>query len=255
MKYKILLIIFGIVFFINLFAIDSQEQILIKANAAYKNNDFDNALKYYSELEMKNPKNPDLYYNIGNSYFRLNRIGLAILYYKKALLNNSAHSLAKKNLNFALKFTIDKQDYENQNFITNLIMKAYKALSLNILSVLLLFSLTSFVFIVQRLIKKNSRHSHTLRLLLVVSIFISSIFIVWSSMRYYHYINNNEAVILSSEVNAYSGPGENFSKLFTIHEGLIIKINKKDNAWTLISLSNGFSGWVRTSTYKVVLND
>jgi len=78
------------------------------------------------------------------------------------------------------------------------------------------------------------------------------IFFVWSGSRYYHYTHNNEAVISSSKVNAYSGPGENFTKLFTIHEGLIIKINKIDNAWTLVSLSNGFSGWVRTSTYKVV---
>jgi len=85
--------------------------------------------------------------------------------------------------------------------------------------------------------------------------FIVGGLVVWSSMRYYHYVNNNEAVILSPEVQAYSGPGENYSNLFTIHEGLIIKINKKDNAWTLISLSNGLSGWVRSSTFNVVRND
>ena len=244
-----------ILFISCLFSYDNYQNTLTKANSAYKNNDFDTALNLYSSLENKIPKNPDLCYNIGNTYFRLNRIGLAILYYKKALLNNSSHFLAKKNLNFAIKFTIDKQDYENQNFISNLIIKAYNYISLNILADFLILALLIFIFLLHKSIRKKSRHPQTLRLLLIISMFIVGGLVVWSSMRYYHYVNNNEAVILSPEVQAYSGPGENYSNLFTIHEGLIIKINKKDNAWTLISLSNGLSGWVRSSTFNVVRND
>ncbi|HOD54066.1 MAG TPA: tetratricopeptide repeat protein [Candidatus Cloacimonadota bacterium] len=241
-----------IMIFTSLISVDNEKKILYSATEAYKLNDFDKALSLYSELETRNQKNPDIYYNIGNCYFRLNRIGLAILYYKKALLIDSSHSLAKKNLNFALKFTLDKQDFENQNFLSNIINTAYQSLSLNALAWITLILLTGLVTVIHAMIRKGQDYTHTKQMMLMIMLAFNLVFIAWSGTRFYHYKHNNEAVISSSKVNAYSGPGENYTKLFTIHEGLIIKINKIDNAWTLVSLSNGFSGWVRTSTYKVV---
>ncbi len=241
-----------IMIFSSLFSVDNEKKILYSATEAYKTNDFDKALSLYSELEARNQKNPDIYYNIGNCYFRLNRIGLAVLYYKKALLIDSSHSLARKNLNFALKFTLDKQDFENQNFLSNIINTAYQSLSLNALAWITLILLTGLVTVIHAMIRKGQDYTHTKQMMLMIMLAFNLVFIAWSGTRFYHYKHNNEAVISSSKVNAYSGPGENYTKLFTIHEGLIIKINKIDNAWTLVSLSNGFSGWVRTSTYKVV---
>ncbi len=252
-KYIILLII--CLLSISIYSLSNEENLKHQASESYKNNDFDTALRMYSELESSIGQNPDILYNIGNCYFRLNRIGLAILYYKKALLINSSHQLAQKNLNFALKFTIDKQDFDNQNFLSNIVSRVYHSLSLNFLSIICLVFLLLLVVIIHRLLRGNPEYVHTVQLIFIVLIFINLLFISWTGIRFYHYKNNNTAVILSSEVSAYSGPGEKYTKLFTIHEGLIVKINKQDNAWSLLSLDNGLSGWVRSSTYKMVANE
>lgn len=252
---KIILFLLISILSLSLFSINNQEELKLKASEAYKNNDFDQALSMYSDLETQIGQNPDILYNIGNCYFRLNRIGLAILYYKKALLINSSHQLAQKNLNFALKFTIDKQDFDNQNFLSNIISKVYHSLSINLLSWISLLVLILLVAVIHRLLRGNNEYAHTIQLIFIVLIFINLLFISWTSIRFYHYKNNNTAVILSSVVSAYSGPGEKYTKLFTIHEGLVVKINKQDNAWSLLSLDNGLSGWVRSSTYKMVANE
>lgn len=222
------------------------------AVSEYRNKQFDKALANFSFLEKSNIHNPDLYYNIANCYFKMNRIGLAVLYYKKALLLNSSHRLARKNLNFALKFTRDKQSTENQNFLTTLILSVYNSLSLNILSWILLILIAIIAFLWFKLIRKKTMYEITIKFLIVNTAIIAFFFLIWCGMRFYHYENNNEAVVLASIVNGYSGPGEDFTKLFTIHEGLIIKLVKQNEGWTQISLPNGLSGWVRSSVFRSI---
>ncbi|HPY96359.1 MAG TPA: tetratricopeptide repeat protein [Candidatus Cloacimonadota bacterium] len=252
MKHKLFLIIVSLFFFSLLSATQTNIQLLNQATEAYKSNDFDKALSIYSELEKKIQKNPDIYYNIGNCYFKLNRIGLAILYYKKALVLDSSHALAKKNLNFALKFTLDKQDFENQNFISSFFSRSFFSLSLNALAWVCLILFIALIAIIHVFLRQSESYTHTKKMFLISLVVLNIIFVGWSASRFYIYKNNKEAVISSPKVDAYSGPGESFTKLFTVHEGLILKVIKVDNAWTQISLFNGFTGWIRTSTYKAV---
>ncbi|MCB5250969.1 MAG: SH3 domain-containing protein [Candidatus Cloacimonadales bacterium] len=252
MKNKIVLLILLILCFSFVYAESNAQELLNTANETYRANDFDKALALYSELDQLIPKNPDIFYNIGNCYFRLNRIGLAILYYKKTLLIDSSHSLAKKNLNFALKFTLDKQDFESQNFISSFLSRIYYSVSLNTIAWLCLIFFIVLIIIIHVFMQKNDSYEHTKKLLLIAIIILNVISISWGSARYYHFYHNNEAVITSSKVDAYSGPGESYTKLFTVHEGLILRVNKIEATWTQVSLANGFTGWIRTSTYKTV---
>ncbi len=253
MKHTFILILFIICVF-QILNSTNTTNLYNSAISAYQTKQFDIALDGFSQMEKQNIHNPDLFYNIGNCYFKMNRIGLAILYYKKALLYNSAHRLARKNLSFALKFTRDKQDYDQQNFLTGIILVFYNSLSLNMLSWILLILIILIVFMWHLLVRNNSENEITIRFLLVNTVILTFFIMIWCGMRYYHYENNNEAVVLASTVNGYSGPGEDFTKLFTIHEGLIVKLVKQEQGWTQISLPNGFSGWVRSSIYKPISN-
>ena len=56
-----------------------------KANQLYQNKNFDSAASLYTQMIEDGYCHPDLYYNAGNAYYRSNKIGMAVWYYKKAV--------------------------------------------------------------------------------------------------------------------------------------------------------------------------
>ena len=72
-----------------------------KANQYYASNDFQSALSNYLVLIERGVKNPHLYYNLGNTYFKLGELGYAILYYEKALALRSSDRETRENLEYA----------------------------------------------------------------------------------------------------------------------------------------------------------
>jgi uncharacterized protein YgiM (DUF1202 family) len=74
-------------------------------------------------------------------------------------------------------------------------------------------------------------------------------FFIISILKWQEFHNDNEAVILSTSVIGYSGPGEDFTRVFTIHEGMIFTLERDEDNWSLIKLENGLGGWIKKDTY------
>src|SRR5947199_7094884 len=79
-------------------AAGDQNTLWQKGNAAYQLKQYDSALYYYEQLAAQKPRNAEIYYNIGNTYYRLNRIGHAVLNYQRALKIDPGYKEAKDNL-------------------------------------------------------------------------------------------------------------------------------------------------------------
>ena len=219
----------------------------------YQNNNFEKALENFLLAERAGLKNPDLYYNIGNAYFRLSNLPNAIIYYKRALLLNSSHKSAQRNLDFVLSITRDRQEAEEDNFVTNLIIKSLYFFSINTLLVIVL----TILIIIIALIHVQWRYTNFDRTFLR---FINFVFLfIWlglsglTASRISLAKNNNEAVITDNIVYVYSGPSESFTRLFSIHEGTVLKIQNEEAGWTQITTLNGFSGWVWSDTYRRIV--
>ena len=69
-----------------------------KANRFYQEKNYDSAAAYYTKLAKLNPENPEIFYNLGNTYYRLNKIGFAVLNYEKALKLKPDYRQAQDNL-------------------------------------------------------------------------------------------------------------------------------------------------------------
>ncbi|RLC51939.1 MAG: hypothetical protein DRI23_04035, partial [Candidatus Cloacimonadota bacterium] len=119
--FSLLIILFSFL----LLAEDINQKIFNDAIGYFENKDFLAALELFKSLENENLINADLYYNIGNCYFRLSDIGTSILYYKKALKIQSNHEAARRNLNYALTFTKDKQNTESENVIRSIWQRTF----------------------------------------------------------------------------------------------------------------------------------
>ena len=69
-----------------------------EADSAYINNDFTNAAELYESILKNKGESADIYYNLGNSYYKMNNIAKAVLNYERALLLNPGNNDIRFNL-------------------------------------------------------------------------------------------------------------------------------------------------------------
>jgi len=241
---------------VSIFADNQIDLIQQDAISSYNDKDYQTALEKFSLLENEGIINADLYYNIGNCYFRINEVGRSILYFKKAIKVRSDHSAARRNLEYALTFTIDKQESDDQSVIRSFWLRAFDSISINLLAIitLIIFSII-IMFICLMIIHYKNREKTVPIFITTIFIFLFSVFFIISILKWQEFNKTDEAVLLSTSAIGYSGPGEDFTRVFTIHEGMIFTIEKSEDNWSLIKLENGLGGWINKDTYvKIDLN-
>ncbi|MDP8201676.1 MAG: tetratricopeptide repeat protein [Candidatus Tenebribacter burtonii] len=249
MKKSILLLLFLLILS-SVYTVTQTETIFNEAITSYQEKDYHTALEKFDLIENEGIINADLYYNIGNCYFRINEIGRAILYFKKALKVRSDHQAARRNLEYALTFTKDKQNSENESVIRSFWLKTFDSFSINFLAIIILAIFLIIIILISIMIIHYRNRERTVPLFLTtIFIFLFLAFFIISILKWQEFHNDNEAVILSTSVIGYSGPGEDFTRVFTIHEGMIFTLERDEDNWSLIKLENGLGGWIKKDTY------
>ena len=108
---SILLLTISFITFITFTLIASNSQInevMQKGNALYKGGSYNKAIDEYKQLVDEGYSGVALFYNLGNSYYRIGKLGYAILYYEKALKLSPSDEDVQHNLNFAKLSTVDR---------------------------------------------------------------------------------------------------------------------------------------------------
>lgn len=245
---KISLLILICIITLNLFSI-AKNSLTQQANTAYTQKNFAEALSIYNKMAEQGINNADLYYNMGNCYYRLQRLGEAILYYKKALRLNSAHSAARQNLQLALTLTRDQQYQVQGGFIGNVIMAIMNSLNLNRIAILILFFLVLSALSLHYIwFWHTGEERHLPVFILVILLFFLVLSITIGIVKYNEYASHKAAVLVIPSEVGYSGPGTDFTRVFTIHEGMILSIEKEENNWNQVKLPNGLGGWIPNSS-------
>ena len=222
---------------------------------AYQENNYTQALQYFLDAENSGIKNPSLYFNIGNAYYRNNDIPNAIVYYKKALLLDSSFRPARTNLDFMLSITPDKQIDLEENTMTRFVTNGYYLLSINTLLVICLIILVFIISLIHLQWAFPDRDNTIVRFINFVLVFIFILFTALTISRIHLVKSNHEAVVTAGTVRVYSGPSESNPILFTINEGTILKIQKEELNWTQITTLSGYSGWINADTYRKIIEN
>jgi len=237
----------------------------VKANESYEKGDYSGAVEQYSELERLGIENADLYYNIGNAYYKIERIGRAILYYERARRINPRNKDINENLALANLMLQDKQFVKKESWLGSLVAHLSMNLTLDesifltscfymLLSVLSI----AFIFFNTRLIRSvhsrffalspgrflgmNPRQDFLAALVLVLVLCMISGGLALD--KYTRLEGRRTAIIVEEEVLVYSAPSKNSTVQFRIHEGTRTTIKETRNGWQRISLPGGLSGWI-----------
>ncbi|WP_025069021.1 tetratricopeptide repeat protein [Bacteroides gallinarum] len=224
-----------------------------EGDSAYVRNDYASAIQIYESL-LKKGEAAEVYYNLGNSYYKAGDIAKAILNYERALLLQPGNADIRANLEIARSKTIDKVVSVPDIFFVAWTKSLINCLSVDAWAklgvaffILLLVSFSFFFFSKQIMWKKSGFIAGLICLVLVV---VSNVF---ASEQKSKLMNRNEAIILSPSVTVRSTPSESGTSLFILHEGHKIEI--KDNSmreWKEIRLEDGKVGWVPTSAIEVI---
>ena len=253
MKNKQIFILIFLILLSLLQAADINQKIFNEAIEYFENKDFMEALELFRSLENEGLENADLYYNIGNCYFRSSDIGSSILYFKRALKIQSNHDAARRNLNYALTFTKDKQNLDSEDVIRSIWQRTFDSFSINLLAILLMiFWIALTGMIVLMIIRYRGREKTIPIFITTIIVFFIVIFSILSFLKWQGFHNNKEAVLIFPTAIGYSGPNKEFIRVFTIHEGMIFQIEKQENDWSLIKLKNGLGGWIKSSTFEKI---
>lgn len=216
---------------------DPMEQFS-KANKYFEQEHYDKAIELYEELIETGNINADIYYNLGNSYYRIQKIGKAILNYERALL------LRPRDIDtrFNLKFTREIANEPDPDFFTAMFFAINNLSSLNELAVLFLvvFVLTLILFAIYNIKKSQKILIGGISLALASFIFGS-----WLFIKISYETKMNWAIIVQGPAEIRNGPGTDNSVGFTIPEGRkIVVLSEKDN-WLAVGLKNeGLKGWI-----------
>lgn len=224
-----------------------------QGDSAYMRNDYASAIQIYESLLTKGEA-AEIYYNLGNSYYKTDDIAKAILNYERALLLQPGNADVRANLEIARSKTIDKVVSVpdiffvtwTKSLINRLSVDAWAKLGVAFF-ILLLVSFSLFFFSKQIVWKKSGFIAGIVFLIFVV---LSNVF---ASEQKTELMNRNNAIILSPSVTVRSTPSESGTSLFVLHEGHKIEI--KDNSmreWKEIRLEDGKVGWVPASAIEVI---
>jgi tetratricopeptide (TPR) repeat protein len=218
-----------------------------KAGKLYEQQSYDSAAWYYEQILSSGVSNSAVYYNLGNSYFRVKKVGLALLNYEKArkLAPSDADILA--NIKFANSVLIDRIPMPQQTFFGTILFRLHTLFPLNTQLWLLFFLILSLsaLFAAGLYASPNVRlwliYLSSLLLLATCALGASAGIKIYSSER------AGFAIVLTPSLDAKNEPNGN-KLIFTAHEGTKFRVRKTIGEWSLVSLPTGLSGWVLTAS-------
>lgn len=231
----------------------SAEELFAKANEEYKLEQYNKAITTYRQIEALGLISSELYYNLGNSYYKLNQVAPSIYNYEKALLIDPSNEDVLNNLVFAKRLTIDNIEELPKSSFKKLDEAIVKKLSYDewaIISVSL--SILGVLFF---LLFYFSYSPSKKRLFFVTSILSFLFLIVTSVFTYKEYAfakNNIQAIVFAEETDVKNGPTLSSENVFTLHEGTKVNVLDTVDNWKKIRIADGKIGWIISDEIKLL---
>lgn len=217
------------------------------ADSAYVRGDYHQAVALYDSL-LSEGVSSELYYNLGNAYYRLDDITHAILNYERALQLAPGDNDIRFNLQMARSKTIDKIVPESEMFFVTWYHALVNMTSVDGWAVIALAMLSLAIMLVLLYLFANAvwlRKIGFFGAFFALLLFLIGNLFAWQQKQ--EYFNNEGAIIIESAVTVKSTPAENGTDLFILHEGT--KVTIVDNSmrdWKEIRVADGKQGWLET---------
>ncbi len=236
-----------------IFATDAHAITKNNADAEYAKGDYQQAIIDYQEL-LKQGVSAEIYYNMGNAYYRLDKITQAVLAYERALLLSPSDDDIRFNLQMARSKTIDKITPASEMFFVTWYRSLVNMMSVDgwayaaVISMILVLVLVLVYLFSERIWVRKVGFFGGIFFLLVF-VFAN----VFAYQQRCELTERNGAIVVAPSAAVKETPAAKSNALFYLHEGTRVEITDRSlNQWRGIRLADGREGWLTTSQIEQI---
>ena len=223
------------------------------ADTEYQKGNYQQAIRDYEEI-LKNGESAEIYFNLGNAYYRTDNITKAVLNYERARLLSPGDDDINFNLQFARSKTIDKITPESEMFFVTWYKSLVNFTSVDnwaktgiLCIVMALLLVLLYLFGPQLMLRKIGFFGG---LAFFVIFLLSNLFAFQQKQAL---DNRTGAIIISPSVNIKKTPDKNSADKFVLHEGTRVDIiDKGMTDWRCIRVGDGREGWIETKAIEEI---
>jgi tetratricopeptide (TPR) repeat protein len=241
-------------FFITTITIAQNDDTFNKGNTLYNEGKFQEAITMYESILTNNVHSAELYFNLANSYYKLNRVAPSIYYYEKALQLSPNDTDIKNNLAFAQNMTIDAIEKVPEVGFSKFIKGITNTFGFDVWAMLAIVCVVLFVILF--LVYYFTFSTLKKRMLFVSSfvlLFFAFITLFFAFQKNAIDKKNNPAIVFSQESDVRTEPNLRSESAFQLHEGTKVQVLENyNNTWTKIQIANGKTGWIATDDIKLL---
>ena len=222
-----------------------------KATTLYQKGDYTQAAAVYSSILKSGKESSALYYNLGNTYYKLNNVPESIYYYEKALQLDPENTDAKNNLIFANQMKVDAITPLPKTWVRQLsdgIVGLFSAHTWAVLSIIGVFAFVlSFLlyYFVERTALKRTFFS-----LMLVFLFFAVGSYTLAHFCHKQVSQTQYAILFDKTVRVFSDANAYSSEVMQLHEGTKVEIIEDAKDWVKIRLVNGKTGWTKVNSLR-----
>ena len=229
------------------------EDLFREGNNAYNQGDYERAIVYYDSINSLGVHAAELYFNLGNAYYKQNAIASSILNYEKALLLDANNTQVLNNLAFAQNMTLDRFSPLPESDLKKatdhvLFLSSVRGWSITIVVCVWLTALLFFLYI-------KSGRSGTKRLffsaffLTVIGALLSLSFALQQKKILE---DTRPAIVFAQEEDFRAEPNLRSEVLLNIHEGTKVFVQAELEDWLKLKLKHGAIGWIPQSSIQYI---
>ena len=228
-------------------------QLMQRGNDAYAKGDFVAAAQAYNAVLDAGYESADLYYNLGNVYYRQEEYGLSILNYERALRLKPNFRDAKQNLDLADSKTEDQIAALPEIFLAqwaHSVVTWFSPTGWRICTLILLTLLGTAV-VIFLLSRDYAWRKGALigGIVILVFLLLCIACTISASVRYNRH---NQAIVTAPMAVVKSSPEENSIDKLVLHEGTKVNIEETLGEWHKIQIADGNNGWLQADEVTII---
>lgn len=231
----------------------AQQELLREAAVQYDSAQYQQTIEAYEQVAAQYGVSPELYYNLGNAYYKLKNYPKAIVNYERCLLYDPNNGDAQQNVELARLQCVDKIEAIQPMIFVTWSNAVRDCLSCDqwgtcavIFFLLFIAGCAVYFFAHRTALRKAGFFGGILAILLCFC------GIHYANAQRDHILNRDQAIVMTPSVVVRSSPAESGTQLFTIHEGLKVRVRSTLSGWSEIELSDGNVGWMPSEGLEVI---
>jgi len=222
-----------------------------KGNEWYRKGNYNEAIINYEGVLKSKNHSAELYYNLGNCYYKLNKVAPAIYNFEKALLLNPNDKEIQNNLRFAQKLQIDDIKEVPKVGFNKIIQDLVSTYHYNTWGwIAVSCSIVFLLFFIGYYFSNTTVSKRLFFTAMVVSLLVLATAVIAAVAEKQNYESDRPAIVFAEVLPVKTEPKPDAPDAFMLHEGSKVFVIETLDNWKKIQLEDEKTGWIEASTIK-----